>query len=180
MRPTEELIHEHEIIAHVLTGAEKAAHSILSTHAVDIDRVQNIIDFSRHFTDQCHHKKEEKHLFVRLVERGMSKEHGPIGVMLNEHQMGRDIIRKMEVALTEYQSGKKEAGDSVGQWILKYVQLLRNHIMKENNILFPMADGILTTEDQQHLEMAFNEVEMKEMGEGVHEKYHQLAHKIGQ
>jgi hemerythrin-like domain-containing protein len=178
MKPTEELMHEHAVILHMLSGAERLAQSILSTHIVEIAKVTDVIDFSRHFTDGCHHSKEEKHLFVRLVEKGMSKEQGPIAVMLNEHRMGRELIRQIETSLQEYRSGKKEASDSVSQSMLRYVELLRAHIAKENNILFPMGDRILTPDDQQSLEKAFKNVEEQEIGEGVHEKYHRLAHEI--
>jgi hemerythrin-like domain-containing protein len=57
--------------------------------------------------------------------------------------------------------------------------LLKPHIAKENNILFPMGNKILTEEDQKTLEASFKKVEEQDVGGGVHEKYHQLAHKIG-
>ncbi len=178
MKPTEELKHEHEVIMHMLSGAERLAKSILLTREVDVSKISNIIDFSRNFTDGCHHSKEEKHLFVKLIDRGMQKEQGPVAVMLNEHQVGRDLIRCTEIALKEYESGKKEAGENVGKTLLQYIELLRSHIAKENNILFPMADRLMTAEDQQMLEQLFKNVEEKETGAGVHEKYHRMAHEI--
>lgn len=178
MKPTEELMHEHEIILHMLSGAERLAQSIVTTHTVDTAKVKDVIDFSRHFTDGCHHSKEEKYLFVRLVEKGMPKEQGPIAVMLNEHRMGRELIRQIETALQEYETGKKEENDIVGQSMLRYVELLRAHIAKENNILFPMGDRLLSVDDQQFLEKSFKIVEEQEIGAGVHEKYHRMAHEI--
>ena len=50
------------------------------------------------------------------------------------------------------------------------------YYVKEDNILYPMADGILTPADQAELAAAFDQVEAEEMGEGTHERYHQLAH----
>jgi hemerythrin-like domain-containing protein len=41
-----------------------------------------------------------------------------------------------------------------------------------------MADKIFTEKDQQSLSDAFDKVEAEEMGEGVHEKYHKLAHEL--
>jgi hemerythrin-like domain-containing protein len=54
--------------------------------------------------------------------------------------------------------------------------MLRAHIDKENSILYPIADRVFTAEDQQELMEAFDRVEAEEMGEGTHERYHQLAH----
>jgi len=179
MKPSDELRHEHEIILHALSGAEHLAQSILSTDNVEIAKVKDIIDFSRNFTDGCHHKKEEKHLFVKLQERGMSGEQGPIAVMLYEHSAGRNLIQRLESSITEDELGKSEAKVTIHQILLEYVELLKAHIAKENNILFPMGDKILTEEDQETLEASFKKIEEQEVGTGVHEKYHQLAHKIG-
>jgi len=47
--------------------------------------------------------------------------------------------------------------------------LLRPHINKENNILFAMADNVLTAEDQKHLAHEFERFEKEDTGVGVHE-----------
>jgi len=60
------------------------------------------------------------------------------------------------------------------------VALLRAHIDKEDNVLFPMADQLLTAADQKELTEAFEKVEAEEIGEGVHDKYHQLAHELAE
>ncbi|HJX04925.1 MAG TPA: hemerythrin, partial [Thermoplasmata archaeon] len=54
------------------------------------------------------------------------------------------------------------------------VGLLSAHIQKEDGILYPMADRILTEDDQRFLERGFEDVEEKIMGPGVHEKYHKM------
>jgi hemerythrin-like domain-containing protein len=43
-----------------------------------------------------------------------------------------------------------------------------------------MADRVFTPEDQEALGEAFEKVEAEEMGERVHEKYHKLAHELGE
>jgi hemerythrin-like domain-containing protein len=177
MKPIEELKHDHEIILHMLSGAERLAQSIVSSSTVDTAKVKDVIDFSRHFTDGCHHSKEEKHFFVRLQERGMAKDQGPIAVMLQEHRVGRELIKSIESALSEYESGKKEAIETVAQTMVRYIELLRAHIAKENNILFPMSDRFLTPDDQQSLEKSFKMIE-EEIGADVHEMYHRMAHEI--
>jgi hemerythrin-like domain-containing protein len=54
----------------------------------------------------------------------------------------------------------------------------RNHIGKENEVLFPMADGILTSDDQRRLVIEFDRIESEEVGAGVHEKYHAMAREL--
>ncbi|MGD0589861.1 MAG: hemerythrin domain-containing protein [Bacteroidota bacterium] len=178
MKPTEILMHEHTIVLKMLEGAERVAQTIETTHEVNVEKIGKIIDFSRNFTDGCHHAKEEKHFFPRLQERGMSKEQGPIAVMLHEHRIGRELIRSLEQALYDHKLGKIDAAGRITQFIRQYIELLRAHIAKENNVLFPMSGRYLTTEDQSSLERAFNELEERETGKGEHERFHRIANEL--
>jgi len=52
------------------------------------------------------------------------------------------------------------------------------HIGKEDRVLFPMADQVLSEKDQAELLERFEAVEQEEMGEGVHSRYHHLAEEL--
>ncbi|HCA47068.1 MAG TPA: hemerythrin [Armatimonadetes bacterium] len=180
MGPTSTLRHEHEIILLVLNGIERGAGSLRATLLDDPDWLDTIVDFVRNFADRCHHGKEERHLFPRLEERGIPGAGGPIGVMLQEHEQGRAFIRSVAGAAPEARAGDTEAMDIASEALLAYVSLLRSHIAKENDVLFMMAERVLTPEDQTELGAAFDRVEADEMGEGTHERYHELAHQLGE
>jgi hemerythrin-like domain-containing protein len=75
--------------------------------------------------------------------------------------------------------GRAEASGELAEALLGYVELLRNHIFKEDNVLFPMADRLLPAQEQDGLTVLFDKVEEEEIGPGVHEKYHELAHRLG-
>jgi len=180
MTPTETLRHEHEIIRLVLNGVHRGASSLAATLQGDPQWLDTIVDFVRTFADRCHHAKEEKHLFPRLRERGVPGEGGPIGAMLAEHEQGRAFIRRVAEAAAAARGGDQPALEAASRNLLGYVELLRGHIAKENDILFPLADRVLTEEDQRELAEAFDRVEAEELGEGVHERYHQLAHELGE
>ena len=138
-----------------------------------------MIEFFTNFVDRCHHTKEEKHLFVKMEERGIPHD-GPIGVMLDEHDQGRRLVAAMRERLSAALALSEAATEALKADLVAYARLLRSHIDKEDNILYPMADSAFTAEDQRGLEEAFKKVESEEMGEGVHEKYHQLAHRLAQ
>jgi hemerythrin-like domain-containing protein len=178
MKPTETLRHEHQIVSAVLTGAEREAQNIQSTGEVDSAKIEQILEFFRVFVDKCHHAKEEKLLFPRLQERGMSGQVGPISIMLREHNEGRQEIAAISDALARHKSGDASAAADIAYHLLAYVELLQDHIMKEDNVLFNFADDMLTDEDEKELAEKFDELEAKEIGEGVHEEYHQFAHEI--
>lgn len=98
--------------------------------------------------------------------------------MLADHEQGRLFTRQMRAAALEWQAGDKSAVSKVVQNAEGYIQLLRGHIYKENNILFPMADRAINPTQYQEMDDAFEHVEHVETGEGVHEKYLGLAEKL--
>jgi hemerythrin-like domain-containing protein len=59
-----------------------------------------------------------------------------------------------------------------------YIALLTQHIQKENNVLFPMADRVLSVETQARLEHEFEAMEEKVVGAGKHEQYHAMLHRL--
>jgi hemerythrin-like domain-containing protein len=100
--------------------------------------------------------------------------------MLDEHDQGRKLVAAIKKGLSAALAGNGAAAEALRADLLAYARLLRSHIDKEDNILYPMADSVFTAEDQRGLEEAFKKVESEEIGEGVHEKYHQLAHRLAQ
>jgi hemerythrin-like domain-containing protein len=176
--PTEILKHEHQIILLVLDAAEREVQRSGETGQVRTEDVAKMVDLLRNFADRCHHAKEEDLLFVKMQERGFSASSGPIAVMLQEHNEGRRRVKAVADGLAGAAAGDPAAIAQVRDNLAAYAQLLRAHIAKENNILYPMADQALTPDDQQALAAAFDRVEAEEMGAGVHEKYDRLAHEL--
>jgi hemerythrin-like domain-containing protein len=178
MLPTEVLKHEHQVILLVLGAAEREAQQIEATGAAHAETVDEMVDFFRSFADGCHHAKEEKLLFTKMQERGVPVQGGPIAAMLQEHDQGRRLVRAMAEALPGARAGDGIAIAAVKDNLRTYAGFLRAHIAKEDNILYPMADRLFTPDDQRALGEAFDRLEAEETGEGVHEKYHGLAHKL--
>jgi hemerythrin-like domain-containing protein len=84
----------------------------------------------------------------------------------------------LEQALYDHKLGKIDAAGRITQFIRQYIELLRAHIAKENNVLFPMSGRYLTPKDQSSLERAFNELEERETGKGEHERFHRIAYEL--
>jgi hemerythrin-like domain-containing protein len=172
MQPTDELMNEHRVIERMLVVVSNACDRLENGQEVEQELFVGAADFFKNFADRCHHGKEEKLLFVKMQERGVSGEVGPIAVMLREHQDGRGHVRKIaELSATKMNQKTKDGLVRVGR---AYVDLLSKHIQKEDNILYPMANQILTKEDQEELAKGFEEVEENVMGPGVHERYHHM------
>jgi hemerythrin-like domain-containing protein len=178
MTPTEILKHEHKMILMVIDAIEKEVREVERTGKVDAERIGKMIDFVRNFADRCHHAKEEDILFVRMREKGMPSDSGPIAVMLKEHADGRKNISLAAGVLQKAAEGDGPATTTMKNSLLAYAGLLRAHIQKEDNVLYPMADHMLSPEDLKDLIEAFDRVEREEIGEGVHKKYHELAQEL--
>ena len=168
---TKILTDEHRVIEVVLTCLEKITEEANSSGKLNEESATQAIDVIRTFADKCHHGKEENHLFATLVEKGVPKEGGPVGQMLVEHEQGRAFVKGMADNIPEAATGNSEALRKFTQNSQGYVQLLRAHIQKEDGVLFPMANKILSEEDQVQLVKAFEVVESDHMGKGTHEKY---------
>ena len=142
----------------------------------NIEDAREIAEFFALFADKCHHGKEEGHLFPALEKAGIPKEHGPIGQMLAEHVLGRTFISSLRLAA----QGDGLDRAAFQQAAKGYVQLMRPHIEKENNVLFPMGDRMIPQEEQQRLLSAFEQHEESVMGPGVHEHLHEVLHRLSE
>ena len=174
-KATEALKQDHRVIEQVLAVLERLARS---RGKVPLEKWAKAIDFIRNFADRCHHLKEEKILFPALEERGIPRDGGPIGVMLMEHEEGRGYVRLMAAALVLAEEDPQGAERSLVDNARAYLRLLRQHIRKEEEVLFEMADEVLTREEQNKLLCEFEEHEAREIGPGVHERYLKLADEL--
>jgi len=178
MSPVEDLIHEHKAIKVMLGIMSKIAENITTNNGYDLNDVEKIVDFLKTFADKCHHGKEETALFPALVMAGMSKENGPIGVMLHEHAIGRDYIKELNNAVENCKNSNTCSGELIAISLNKYVNLLHNHIQKEENILFPMANKVLNEQKQKEIFEQFETIEEEVVGHGIHEEYHNLLKQL--
>ena len=172
MKATEMLRQEHDAILKMLDGLDQMNKTLPSNPAVAKDTLDGFLEFFRLFADRCHHGKEEDVLFPLLERRGIPRDGGPIGVMLYEHDHGRELIREMAAAAAEYDRDRAGASRRWVRAAQGYSQLLRDHILKENNILFRMAEQLLTSEEQISLAKEFEKTEIEKMGAGTHERLH--------
>ncbi len=175
MSATEELKHEHRVIERMLAILEAAVARVDAGQELPTEFFPKVVDFVRNFADRCHHGKEEDNLFPAMEKRGFSRQAGPIGVMLLEHDQGRAFVKGMDEAGQRFASGDKAALKAALDNARGYAKLLRQHIDKEDNILYRMADQVLTSADQQELLSKFAEVEEERIGASKHKEYVRLV-----
>ena len=178
MRAIEILMEEHRVIERVLNALEKAASRLSRSEDVYLRFFTGTTVFIKSFTDGCHHKKEEVVLFPALIENGLSKESGPIAMMLVEHEEGRRLAQMLRQSVERVQAGEVRKREAIVENATGYIKLIRQHIAKEDKVLFPMADKVIPTTQQEQILQAFTQFERDEKGEDIHEKYYGLAGRL--
>ena len=154
-RPTDILRHEHEVIERVLDAQDALCVDIERGAQVPVDVLVDLVAFFTSYADERHHHKEEALLFPALAAAGMPAKVGPIAVMLHEHELGRSLTRRMGAAVETLRGGNADGAVSFAQAARQYASLLRNHIAKENGVLFELAERILDASGKHRLVEAF-------------------------
>jgi len=178
MKPTEQLKEDHKAIKLMLKIMSAISDKLDNGDAVDPDHLERIIDFIRTFADKCHHGKEEDLLFPAIEEAGIPREGGPTGMMLTEHDEGREYVKGMADAVEKYKTGDNDAAKEFARAARNYINLLEQHIDKENNVLYFIADSHVSAEKQEELAEQFEKVEREKIGPGKHEQYHHLLYQL--
>jgi hemerythrin-like domain-containing protein len=174
---TASLRRDHDLIEKVLKSMWATIPLLKSGKTIPEPILSQVIDFSINFTDVCHHGKEENSLFPELEKKGMPRNSGPIAVMLMEHEITRKIATRMQASSKTY----LKSGDAT-QLIVdmqEYINHVVQHIWKENNRLFEMAEMALRN-DVVQVNKSLLDVEntkLKEMGK-TREYYERFAEEL--
>jgi hemerythrin-like domain-containing protein len=155
---TADLRHEHQVILRALAVLEQAARRLDAGAAVDERALQELVALLRTFADRCHHGKEEGALFPLLRAKGVGH---VLDAFVAEHDEGRGYLTTL--------GGSAPAAER-GRAARRYVGLLRDHIEREDQVLFPLADGVLSLEEHEALARRYGQVEREVIGEGVHDR----------
>jgi hemerythrin-like domain-containing protein len=95
--------------------------------------------------------------------------------MRAEHTEGRDHIQAMNSALRDATRGDSAAIEHFVEHAQAYVRLLREHIAKEDNCLFPMANAAMSFAENEAVIAAFDEVENHEAEARNHQRCLEIA-----
>ena len=168
-----DLLNEHEAILSALQILERMVGSEENAAPAAQKDILDFIGFLKEFADKCHHGKEEGLLFPAMIGAGVADRGGPIGAMMGDHDRGRKLIREMEDSVSTQPDREKFARAAK-----EYIALLQNHIQKENLVLFPMAERLLSEAQLANLYEGFEEHEEKVIGHGRHEELHAMLESL--
>lgn len=178
MTVIKELKNEHEAVLLTIRILDQITTRLKSGQTIELKHLDQILEFLAIFVDKCHHSKEEKVLFPAMEAAGIPREDGPIAAMLYEHVQGRSLVQGLRNGVESYRVGKENSVAEIIENAKKYGQLLTSHIDKENNVLYVIAERVLSTDIMAEMEVEFNRIEEIEVGPNKHEEFHATLHAL--
>jgi hemerythrin-like domain-containing protein len=128
------LLDEHQ---GMLTRLDRLAALVAPAAGSDRAGLEEIRDLAAALIGaEPHHRREELVLFPALMERGV---HGPPEVMAAEHVELRERKRALHDAAQRMLADGSENWSTIRTRARALIDFLRQHISKEDGVLFPMA-----------------------------------------
>lgn len=171
---SELLMDDHQTTERVF---EAMANALETQEGPSAQMVEAFLKYAVEYADACHNKKEEDHLFPLLEQRGIPRSGGPLAVMLEEHELSRELLAELKPAAQAYTEGDTPARRAFAVAFESYSELLRNHYWKENDILYPMGRRAMSEADAQQLVAGIEATEAA-LGPDTRARYYALAEEI--
>ncbi|MDR3600028.1 MAG: hemerythrin domain-containing protein [Desulfosporosinus sp.] len=178
MTAIEELKAEHQAVLLTINILDQITSKLKVGQAIDLGHLDQILEFLQVFVDKCHHSKEEKILFPAMEEAGIPRQGGPIGVMYYEHEQGRSFVQGLRRGVEGYRDGKENAIAEITENAQNYGRLLIAHIDKKNDVLYVMAERVLSADKMAEIAKGFTKIEEFEIGPNKHEEFHATLHAL--
>lgn len=157
----EQMSAEHRHIETVINALQTIASQLETSSTAPMDTLRRCVEFLRVYADERHHLREEALFFPLLVQRGVPPQGCPIGGLNNDHAKGRALVTTLTDRLNAYEQNAAAARDALRQTLQELVQLYRHHLWMEDAMVFPMAEKLVTTTDNQALLDKFAELDRK-------------------
>jgi len=177
---TQVMVNEHKLIIRMIALVEKNTALLEQGKFRNWQFYLDAVDFIRHYADRFHHAKEEDVLFVELIKNGMPEKNSPIQAMHMEHDQGRAHVRALEEAAQRALDGETGQAVIIAEHAKGYAELLRGHIQKEDDILYPLAERTLPEDVRAGMLQAYEVAESQTPGleehyQAVVEEYERQA-----
>lgn len=147
------LMEEHKNILKVIDKINEECDKISKGKEVNEKFFLDAIDFIKNYADKLHHAKEEDLLFKEFCKSSTNLHCNPVDQMLYEHESGRNFIKGLEEGLKE-KNKKKVIQNALG-----YCELLKEHIYKEDNVLYPLSEQSLDKKIKDNLSKKFKDID---------------------
>jgi hemerythrin-like domain-containing protein len=176
MLPIGPLMIEHRLIERLIDIMQKEGDRIKGDKLVNIDFIDNCIDFISTYADRCHHGKEEDILFKELENKKLKIQHNIIlKELIKEHKYARVITSKIVAARNNYFNNETDASKQlfafeIHEYMEDLIDFYPKHIKKEDKEFFLPCMDYFTDKEKKEMLDKFWEFDRKI----IHEKYKKM------
>jgi hemerythrin-like domain-containing protein len=146
---------EHRSIAAVLHGMQHLVRQMRERGTkVDPKVFRAMLYYLDAFTERLHHPKEDRYLFEPLRRRGAGPD-ALIAELERDHAEGGNALRRVEQCLIRYEEGGEKEFPEFAREIDRFVEGYWEHMRKEEEHVFPLAEKLFTPGDWDAIDRAF-------------------------
>ncbi len=133
---------------------ELCKHCAEPEHKPDAELFDLILDYIEQYVERVHEPKEETYLYRAVLERS-SEGNDMIAQFKREHAGTPDAVARLRAQMKAVVLDYPEGAAEFRQAFEDYISMMRQHIMKEESDLFPLARRTLTDVDWDEINSAF-------------------------
>lgn len=152
---------EHGYIEIVIKSLRDAATALDQHRRLNVQKLRAVVEFLEIYADQRHHQREEALFFPVLVKRGVPPQGCPIGGLNHEHEKGRALVSTLDEWITLYEQQRPGADIELRQTLQAIADLYQKHLWIEGAMVFPMAEKLITADDNRMLRKQFADLDGK-------------------
>lgn len=168
---------EHRYIETVIKSLQDAVTALGNGQRLNVEKLHNVVEFLRVYADQRHHQREEALFFPILIKRGVPPQGCPIGGLNNEHEKGRAFVSALDEQITLYEQHRTGAEQALQQTLQEIIKLYRHHLWMEDAMVFPMAEKLISEDDNRELMIKFADLD-RAIGPEVVARLEQFANSL--
>lgn len=155
MKATETLEREHHVIEQVASACGVCAEVLQGGAKAPAGVLESIVDFFRQYGDR-YHRQEEELLLSMLREKGVPAGSCPIAVFNYENEKRKTLVDQLSSAVNAYVKSDGVVNETLIDTLGALAEFFPDHIWKEDYLLLPMAEKVLSEDDKRSLADSLN------------------------
>ena len=169
---------DHANITKLLDILESEILAIEVGKTPDHPLMRDIMRYMTQYSDRFHHPKEDL-IFGQLLKRD-PRLRANVEELIEEHVIIRRVGQEFTRLLHESGVDSVDAREQLGTSGSAYIHALREHMLKEERRLFPLARGALTNTDWQAIDEAVKTIDDPLFDEMTADDYQRLYRLIAE
>lgn len=175
MKTFKDVLHdEHQVVHRVVAAMSTVADLLEFGQEVRPDTLAGLVQFLRVFAGTCHQDKEETYLFPLLETKSSIEVNRQIQQLEREHRTIAELFFHFSQLSLIYPNDSRTVKPRLLEAIRSLVALYPVHIWREEFLLFPLAEQLLSERESSRLKKEFEQIDQK-MGGDVHQAFEELA-----